>query len=93
MANKLERIRGLNSQVKMLEGDIAQVDAELSMLGHIDDDAKRDAEVSGRYDDRAEARMTKADVIRMQKHLARMERRRFELVAKRDKLIGKLAAQ
>jgi hypothetical protein len=62
------------------------------MLQHIDDDAERDAAVSGSYDDRAEAKRTGADVVRMDKQIARMERTRIKLVAKRERLMQKLAA-
>jgi hypothetical protein len=62
------------------------------MLEHIDDDAQRDALVSGHYDDRADAKRTDADVTRMDRQLARMERSRSRLVTKRDTLIRNLAA-
>jgi len=62
------------------------------MLQHIDDDAKRDAAVSGSYDDRAEAKRTGSDVVRMDNQIARMERSRVKLVASRDRLIRKLTA-
>jgi hypothetical protein len=66
---------------------------ELSMLGHLDDDAQRDAIVTERYEDRAAARVTSGDIIRMEKQIARLERDRSKLVRKRDKLVRKLAAQ
>jgi hypothetical protein len=92
MANELERIAGINTQIAVLDGQVDQVVAERSMLRHIDDDAQRDAAVSGSYDDRAEARRTGADVVRMDKQMARMERTRAKLVASRDRLIRKLTA-
>jgi len=92
MVTELERIAGINAQIAVLERQIDQMVAERSMLQHIDDDAKRDAAVSGSYDDRAEAKRTEADVVRMYKQMARMERTRSKLVASRDRLIRKLAA-
>lgn len=92
MATDLERIAGINAQISVLDGQIEQVAAERSMLRHIDDDAQRDAAVSGSYDDRAEATRTGADVVRMDKQMARMEGTRSKLVASRDRLIRKLTA-
>lgn len=93
MATALDRIRGINSQISVLERQISQVEIEVSMLRHIDDDAQRDATVSENYDDRAAAKMTHADVIRMNKQMSAMERTRDRLVKKRDWLIRRLAAE
>jgi flagellar biosynthesis chaperone FliJ len=88
----LTRIRGLNAQISVLDQQIDQTIVEVSMLAHIDDDAQRDAVVSERYEDRVAAKMTRSDVIRIETHLASLERDRSKLVHKRDKLIRKLAA-
>ncbi len=93
MASELERIRGLNTRISVLEEQIGQVEIEVSMLRHIDDDAQRDAAVSENYDDRAAAKMTRSDVARMVKHIRDLEHIRVKLVAKRDRLIRKLAAK
>jgi len=93
MANPLARIKGINGQIVALDADIEQVADELAMLRHIDDDAKRDAAVSGNYDDRVAAKMTHADVVRIEKQIVNMERTRARLVAKRDRLVRILAAQ
>ncbi len=93
MASALDRIRGLNTQISVLQQQIGQVEVEVSMLRHIDDDAQRDAAVSENYDDRAAARMTQSDVARMEKHVRDMERTHAKLVKKRDRLIRKLAAK
>ncbi len=92
MVSALERIHGLNTQIVTLGTQIDQAEVELSMLQHIDDDAQRDAAVSENYDDRAAAKMTGADVVRMRKQIQNMERTRRKLVGKRDRLIRKLAA-
>lgn len=91
MTTELERIAGINFQIADLDIQIDLVGAERSMLQHIDDDAQRDAAVSGSYDDRAEAKRTGEDVVRMDKQMARMERTRAKLVASR-RLIRKLTA-
>ncbi len=93
MTSSLDRIRGINAQIAALDDQIMQTEVELSMLQHIDDDAQRDAVVSENYEDRSAAKMTSSDVSRFQKQLRNMERNRTKLVAKRDALIGKLAAE
>ena len=90
--NPLDRIKAISAEITHLDGDIAQAVDELSMLHHIDDDATRDAAVLGTYDDRAAAKMTRGDVLRMQKQVHNLERSRSKLVAKRDRLISKLAS-
>ena len=93
MGNALDRIRGINAQISALELQIDQVEVEAEILRHIDDDAQRDAAVSENYDDRAAAKMTQSDIARMDKHIHDLERTHAKLVAKRDKLIRKLAAK
>ncbi len=93
MASALDRIRSINAQISALQQQIGQVEVEVSMLRHIDDDAQRDAAVSDNYDDRAAAKMTQSDVARMVKHIRDLEHTRVKLVAKRDRLIRKLAAK
>lgn len=93
MVSSLERIRGINAQIVTLDEQIAQAEAELSMLEHIDDDAQRDAIVTERYEDRSTARMTHADVARLERHVRNMQRNQKRLVGTRDRLIRRLAAQ
>lgn len=64
--------------------------AELEMLRHIDDDARRDAAVTDNPLDRDDARETARDVARFEKVLADIADERDELEAKRDRLLGKL---
>lgn len=92
MASELDRIAGINAQILVLDAQLEQVRSEISMLRHIDDDTQRDATISDRWEDRAEARSTAADVTRMDKQLFAMERSRSKLVEKRGVLIRKLAA-
>lgn len=92
MASELDRIAGINAQIATLDTQIEQLEAESSMLRHIDDDAQRDAAVSDKWEDRTDARRTAADVARIDKQVLRMERSRSKLIAKCDGLIRKLAA-
>ncbi len=89
----LDRITGINAQLEILDDQIEQATNEASMLGHIDDDAQRDAAVSDGYEDRAAAKMTHSDVTRMTKQIQGLERDRAKLVRKRDRIIRKLASQ
>jgi len=93
MVSDLDRIRGINAQIVTLDTQIAQAEAEASMLEHIDDDAQRDAIVTESYDDRVTAKMTHADVTRIESHVRSMQRNRGRLVNTRDRLIGRLSAQ
>ena len=89
----LDRINGINAQLEILDDQIEQATSEASMLGHIDDDAQRDAAVSDGYEDRAAAKMTHSDVTRMTNQIQGLERDRAKLVRKRDRIIMKLASQ
>jgi len=91
--DKLDKIRSLSGHIDSMSADLIQARQEIEILRHIDDDAQRDAAVSENYDDRAAAKMTQSDIARMDKHIRDLERARAKLVAKRDKLIRKLAAK
>ncbi len=93
MRDKLDKIRSLSGHIESLDADLIQALQEVEILRHIDDDAQRDAAVSENYDDRAAAKMTQSDVARLLKHVRDLERTRTNLVAKRDRLIRKLAAK
>jgi len=88
----LDRIWGLNAQIAAVEADIGQARAELDMLRHIADDALRDAAVTDNYEDRADAKMTHADVARCERRIDGLARERVKLVRKRDRMVDKLAA-
>lgn len=90
--DKIANIAEVQREIEDVALVIKQSEAELEMLRHIDDDAQRDAVVSGNYDDRAASKVTRSDVERMAKYLRDLERARDKLVHKRDKLIAKLAA-
>jgi hypothetical protein len=89
MRRREQRIFHLNDEVAAIRGDEERAAAELSVLMHLDDDAKRDAAV-GNAIDRADARESAGDVERMQRHLAELRLGRQRLEAKRDRLLGKL---
>jgi len=91
--NALDRIKAVSAEIDLLDRHLYQTADELAVLHHLDDDATRDAAVSGNYDDRAAAKMTRGDVRRMQKQIQNMERSRSKLVDKRDRLIRRLAAE
>lgn len=83
----------MSALIESLDADVSRARDEVAVLEHLDDDAQRDALVSGRYDDRAGARMTRSDVVRMEKQIRAMVRSRSRLVSRRDRLVRKLAAQ
>ncbi len=89
----LDKIHVLNTQIAAVNDDIEQARAELGMLQHLADDAARDAAVSEHYDDRADAKMTEADVIRCEKRIVGLEREMARIVLRRDRMVNKLAAQ
>ncbi len=65
---------------------------ELIYHQHLNDDAQRDAAVSGNPIDRADARETAGDVARFERHLDNLRRRRERLEAKRERLVGRLGS-
>ena len=87
LARKLFRI---NDRIQSLVAERDQVREELEFHRHIDDDARRDAEVSGARSDRLEAGATSADVRRFERRLRDIERDLEKLERKRDALLGNL---
>lgn len=81
------RIFHLNDQLTSLASEQAAVEAELSALRLIDDDAQRDAALG--YD-RLEATATHGDVRRFEKALEAIARRRSDLADRRQRLIERL---
>ena len=64
--------------------------AELEVHRHLDDDARRDAAVSGNPIDREDARDTAADVARFSHLIVHLREERQRLEAKRDRLLARL---
>ncbi|MEN8112926.1 MAG: hypothetical protein ABFS21_00950 [Actinomycetota bacterium] len=89
MGRREERVFRLNDEIAALRRDEELAGEEVIMLQHIDDDAQRDAAVSERPIDRADAKETAGDVRRMQQHVKDLEQKREKLERKRDRLIGK----
>ncbi|MDJ0924951.1 MAG: hypothetical protein QNJ77_10340 [Acidimicrobiia bacterium] len=63
---------------------------ELIYHQHLNDDAQRDAAVSGNPIDRADARETAGDVERFERHVHQLQQRRSRLETKREKLLRRL---
>ena len=72
MGRRKERLFRINDEIAALRRDEYCAFEELIMLGHLDDDAQRDAAVSGSPLDAADARETAGDVARMERHVARL---------------------
>jgi hypothetical protein len=81
------RIFQLNDQLTSLASEQAAVEAELSALRLIDEDAQRDAAIG--YD-RLEATSTRGDVRRFERALGAIARRRSDLADRRQRLIDRL---
>lgn len=81
------RIFQLNDQLTSLASEQAVVEAELSALRLIDEDAQRDAAIG--YD-RLEATSTRGDVRRFERALEAIARRRSDLADRRQRLIDRL---
>ncbi len=85
--NKLFRIA---DELLALNEEDALVAAELEYHRSLNDDAQRDAVVSGANVDRLEASATAKDVVRFRRRLAQIDLRRRKLEAKRAVLLDKL---
>lgn len=83
----------MTDMIDDLDRALSLANAELGMLSHIDDDARRDALVSEHAEDRQAARETAADVARMKRHIDRLVVTRGRLVKRRAKAIDKLSSR
>ncbi|HLU53708.1 MAG TPA: hypothetical protein VK011_08975 [Acidimicrobiia bacterium] len=83
---KLFRITDLLQELAEEERAVRQ---ELDMHRSINDDAQADAAM-GNYIDREEAGLTRNDVLRFERSLASIDRRRARLDAQRLRLLEKL---
>jgi hypothetical protein len=84
------RLFRLNEKIASLQKEADQVAAELEFHRSINEDAQRDA-AAGNYIDREEAGLTAADVRRFERTLDHVENKTAKLIAKRDRLLSKLA--
>ena len=90
MARLQNRLFRLNERLGRLAEEERLAAAELEIHHHLDDDARRDAAVSGNPIDREDARDTAADVARFERLVAGLQERRRRLEAKRDRLLARL---
>ena len=90
MGRAEKRIFRMNDELARLDAELAQTRAELDNHRSLADDAARDAAVFDTPFDREDMRETSADVRRFEELVARLENRRHELAAKRDRLLGRL---
>ncbi len=81
----------IGDEIKALEEAERLAREELIYHQHLNDDAQRDAAVSGSPLDRADARETASDVGRFERHLDNLRAQREQLEAKRRRLLSKLA--
>ncbi len=84
-----KKLFALNDRLAGLRHERDQVEAELSMHRHINDDAQRDA-AGGHAADRAEAHETAADVARFERHLRKLDAIEHRLEQRRRRLLGRL---
>jgi hypothetical protein len=84
------RLFRLNETLARLAEEERLAAAELEIHRHLDDDARRDAAVSGNPIDREDARDTAADVARFRRLVAGLQEKRRRLEAKRDRLLARL---
>ena len=80
----------IGDEIAALEEAIRLAKEELIFHDHLNDDAQRDAAVSGSPLDRADAKETASDVQRMQDHIASLEADRDKLDKRRVRLLSKL---
>jgi len=86
------RLFQLNEELARLRRAAELTAGELEMHRHLDDDARRDALVSGAPMERAEARQTAKDVRQMEDALEDLRRHIVSLEAKRTRLLSGLEA-
>lgn len=84
------RLFRLSERLERLAEEERLAAAELEVHRHLDDDARRDAAVSGNPIDREDARDTAADVARFERLVAGAQEKRRRLEAKRDRLLARL---
>jgi len=84
------RLFQLNDELTRLRRAAELTAGELEMHRHLDDDARRDAVVSGAPLDRAEARQTAKDVRQLEVALEDLRRHIVRLDTKRARLLSGL---
>ncbi|MCB2222900.1 MAG: hypothetical protein KQH83_01895 [Actinobacteria bacterium] len=84
-----DRLFRLTDDIDRLREEERRTAAELDVLLHLDDDARRDAAVGGPIE-REDARMTAADVARFRRALRLLAAKRERLEWKRERLLQRL---
>lgn len=87
MGRREDRLFRINDEIAALRRDEHVAYEELIVLGHLDDDARRDAAASDSPLDAADARETAGDVARMRRHVEELQAARASLEAKRDRML------
>ncbi len=80
----------IGDEIRALQEAERLAQEELIYHQHLNDDAQRDAAVSGSPIDRADARETASDVDRFERHLGKLRAQRERLEAKRQRLLDRL---
>jgi len=87
-----KRIFRLADEIARVSEEIRLAEEELAILRHLDDDARRDAAVTGSPIDRDDARVAAQDVARFERHVMSLRERRAELEERRRSLVERLGA-
>ena len=84
------KLLAIGDRLAAIDRAVAQAHSELSIHRHLDDDAQRDAAVSGHPIDRADAKQTASDVARFERIIAKLAAERRRLERRRERLLRKL---
>lgn len=85
-----KKVFRLGDRIRALQAEAELVRQELSYHRLIDDDAKRDAAVTGSYIDRDEASLTGADVARFERALGELEAEIVATEEKRSRILDRM---
>ena len=85
-----KRLFTISDRLAAIEHEVHLAREELIYHQHLDDDARRDAAVSGNPIDRADARETSSDVARFERLIERLESEKERLLERRSRLLAKL---
>ena len=81
----------INDQISSLKEAERLAVEELAFHRHLHDDASRDAAVSDSPEDRQDARLSQADVTRMERHISHLRRLIGRLENQRTRLLDRLS--
>jgi hypothetical protein len=84
------KLLAIGDRLAAVDRSLHQARDELAFHRHLDDDARRDALVSGHPIDRADAAQTASDVARFERIIAKLEAERNRLEQRRRRLLAKL---